>query len=101
MHALARNEDAERAISAVAKQILGDAAIESVGVDAIEDHVGEPALSVRVRLRKGGGQPSGAEFIALVKAMRDALQDLEDTRFPYLSFSASGDEESEDTRRSA
>jgi hypothetical protein len=46
-------------------------------------------------------RPSGADFIALVKAMRDELQDVDDTRFPYVSISAPGDEQAEDTRGAA
>ena len=38
-------------------------------------------------------RPFGADFLALVKAMRDSLEDVGDTRFPYVYISAPGDEQ--------
>jgi hypothetical protein len=98
---VSRDEDAAQAIATAARRRLGDAAIHSLRVFPEEDHVGEPALSVLIDLTDQRFRPSGADFIALVKAMRDELQDVDDTRFPYVSISAPGDEQAEDTRGAA
>lgn len=98
MSTAARTEKAERTVASVIHDFMGKSAIESVRVSAAEDHTGEPALYVLIRLKPGRGRPSGADSIRLMKAMRDALQDISDDRFPYLSFSAPGDEQAEDTR---
>src|ERR1700740_832923 len=92
---------AERAVASVVHDFMDKSAIESVRVSAAEDHTGEQALYVFIRLKSGHGRPSGADSIRLMKAMRDALQDIDDDRFPYLSFSAPGDEQAEDTRSAA
>jgi hypothetical protein len=96
-----RDENAAQAIASVARQRLGDEAIREIRVFPEEDHVGEPAISVLIDLTEQRFRPSGAHLIELVMAMRDALQDVGDTRFPYLSISAPGDEQAEDTRSAA
>ena len=98
---MTRDEDAAQAIASAARQRLGDAAIEDIRVIPEEDHTGEPAFSVLIDLNDQRFRPSGIDFIELVMAMRDALQDLGDARFPYVSISAPGDEQAEDTRSAA
>lgn len=101
MSTVQRDIEAERAISSVVNAVIGQSEIESVRVNAAEDHTGEQALYVWIKLNNGRARPSGAESIRLVKAMLDALQDTGDDRFPYVSFSAPGDEQAEDTRSAA
>ncbi len=98
---MSRDEDAAEAIASAARQRLGDAAVQEIRVFAEEDHAGEPAFSVLIDLNDQRFRPSGIDFIELVTAMRDALQDLGDARFPYVSISAPGDEQAEDTRSAA
>ncbi len=98
---MSRDEDAAQAIALAARQRLGEEAIRNVRVYPEEDHVGEPAFSVLIDLADPRFRPSGANFIELVMAMRDALQDVGDARFPYVSISAPGDEQAEDTRSAA
>ena len=98
---MSRDEDAAQAIATAAKRRLGDAAIQSLRVFPEEDHTGEPALSVLIDLNDQRFRPTGVDYIQLIKAMRDALQDIGDTRFPYVSISAPGDEQAEDTRGAA
>ncbi len=98
---MSQDEDAAHAIASAAAQRLGDEAIRDIRVFPEEDHIGEPSLSVLIDLTDQRFRPSGAHLIELVMAMRDALQDVGDTRFPYVSISAPGDEQAEDTRSAA
>ncbi len=98
---MSRDEDAAQAIASAARGRLSDAAILDIRVIPEEDHIGEPAFSVLIDLNDQRFRPSGVDFIELVTAMRDALQDLGDARFPYVSISAPGDEQAEDTRSAA
>lgn len=95
------NADAERALKSVVARALKVAAVDNVQVMWAEDHMGEPALFVVIRLKAGHKRPSGAQSIDLVKAMQGALLKIGDERFPYLSFSAPEDEPAEDTRKIA
>ena len=90
-----------RAIASVARSQLGDAAIGRIRVFPEDDHTGEPAFSVLIDLTDQRFRPSGADFIELIMAMRDTLQDVGDTRFPYVSITAPGDEQAEDTSSAA
>jgi hypothetical protein len=101
MSTVAQDRAAERVITTVVNDLLGKTNVESVRVYSADDHTGEPALYVLIDLTHKDARPSGVESIGLVKAMRDALQDIDDDRFPYVSFSAPGDEQAEDTRSAA
>jgi hypothetical protein len=98
MSTVPQDIEAERAISSVVNDLIGKSEVESIRVNSADDHMGEPALYVSISLINREARPSGAESIRLVKAMLDALQDISDDRFPYVSFSAPGDEQAEDTR---
>jgi len=98
---VSRDEDAAQAIASAARLRLGEAAIGRIRVFPEDDHAGEPAFSVLIDLTDQRFRPSGADFLALIKAMRDALEDIGDTRFPYVNISAPGDEQAEDTRGAA
>ncbi len=98
---MSRDDDAAQAIASAARRRLSDDAIQDIRVIPEEDHTGEPAFSVLIDLSDQHFRPSGADFLALVKAMRDALEDVGDTRFPYVNISAPGDEQAEDTRGAA
>jgi hypothetical protein len=91
-------DDAERAIKTAILGLISESAVDHISVSAGDDSAGEPLLFVTIYLRDGRDRPSAAKSIDLIKAMRDALSDLGDDRFPHLSFSAPGDEPSEDTR---
>jgi len=98
---VSRDDDAAQAIASAARRRLSDDAIQDIRVIPEEDHTGEPAFSVLIDLSDQRFRPSGVDFLALVKAMRDALEDVGDTRFPYVNISAPGDEQAEDTRGAA
>jgi hypothetical protein len=101
MTKMTENVDAETAVKTVVGRLLDKDAIDDIRVTWAEDQIGEPALFVSVRLTKGHKRPSGAQTIELLTAMKAALLDIDDERFPYLSYSAPGDELAEDTRESA
>jgi len=89
-------DDSERAIKAAVYKLIDKSVIEDVTVTASDDQSGEPSLFVTVYLRDGRDRPHAKIAIELVTAMRHALYDVDDERFPYLSFSAPDDEEAED-----
>jgi hypothetical protein len=101
MREIRRDEEAERAITSAVLHLIEKSAVDEVRVSSAEDQEGEQALFVAVRLKSKQARPSGAVSIDLLKAMRDALQAIDDDRFPYLSFIAPGDEPAEDTRKIA
>jgi len=91
-------DEAERAIKTAVLGLIDDSVVDHVTVTSDDDATGEPSFFVTVYLRDGRNRPSAAKSIDMIKAMRDALFELGDDRFPHLSFSAPDDEPSEDTR---
>jgi len=91
-------DEAEQAIKTAVFGLMNESAVDHVSVSLGDDAAGEPSLFVTVYLRDGHHRLSAAESIDLVRAMRNALFELGDERFPHLSFSAPDDEPSEDTR---
>jgi len=91
-------DEAERAIKTAVLGLIDDSLVDHVTVTSDDDATGEPSFFVTVYLRDGRNRPSAAKSIDMIKAMRDALFELGDDRFPHLSFSAPDDEPSEDTR---
>jgi hypothetical protein len=91
-------DEGERAIKTAVLGLIDDSVVDHVTVTSDDDATGEPSFFVTVYLRDGRNRPSAAKSIDMIKAMRDALFELGDDRFPHLSFSAPDDEPSEDTR---
>lgn len=91
-------DDADRAIKSAIYERIDRSVVADVSMASRDDATGEPSLFVTVSLKSGRDRPDAGKAIDMVKAMRDALFDLGDERFPYLSFRAPGDEEAEDTR---
>jgi hypothetical protein len=93
-----RADEAERAIKTAVLSLIDNSGVDRVTATPDDDATGEPSFFVTVYLRDGRNRPSAAKSIDMIKAMRDALFELGDDRFPHLSFSAPDDEPSEDTR---
>jgi hypothetical protein len=93
-----RGNEAEQAIKAAALGLIDNSVVDHIAVTSDEDSTGEPTFFVNVYLRDRRDRPSAAKSIEIIKAMRDALLELGDDRFPHLSFSAPNDEAAEDTR---
>jgi len=93
------NRQVERAIRSAIDRLIEKSAIDTVTVDSGEDHIGEQALFVTVRLKSAKSRPSGHASVSLLKAMQDALREIHDERFAYLAFSAPDDQMAEPDRR--
>ncbi len=91
-------EETERAIKGTVLGLIDNSGVDRITLTSDDDATGEPSFFVTVYLRDGRYRPSAAKSIDIIKAMRDALFELGDDRFPHLSFSAPDDEPSEDTR---
>ncbi len=100
MRSAVKANEAERAIKTAVLGLIDNSVIDHVTVTSDDDASGEPSffVTVYVYLRNGRNRPSAAKSIDIIKAMRDALFELGDDRFPHLTFSAPDDEPSEDTR---
>jgi hypothetical protein len=86
-----RETDAEKALTEVIRKQFDTAALDKIKIHSGVDHAGEPALFVNVRLSGGKERLSPEKSVDLQIAMRDALQEINDDRFPYLTFSAPDD----------
>jgi hypothetical protein len=82
---------AEKALTEVIRNQFDKSALDEIKIHSGIDHAGEPALFVNVRLRAGRKRLAPERSVDLHLAMRDALQEIDDERFPYLTFSAPDD----------
>lgn len=96
-----RDEQAEKAIKSAIVGVFGNAAIENIDVRAGEDHTGESALFVTIYLRAAQKRMSGSRLLDAIAAASTALREIDDERFPYVTFLAPEDEHAEDTRPAA
>ena len=86
-----KERDAERAIERTLEAWIDRAAIHSVGVHAALDHSGEPAFFVSVMLGSAKDRLPASQAVDVQIALRDALQAIDDHRFPYLTFTTPDD----------
>ncbi len=96
----------DKAAEAVAKstivRLFGEQSIDRIDVFPTEDSSGEEGLSVTVFLKSADENVSGSRLGDAIVAVSDALNDIDDRRFPYVTFLAPGYEHSEaDTRPAA
>jgi hypothetical protein len=94
-----RDEEAEAVAKAAIARLFGSDAIDHVDVFPTEDQAGEEGLSVTVFLREPNAYVSGARLGDTLVAVSDALRDVDDLRFPYVTFLAPGYEHAEDDAR--
>lgn len=83
---MTRDERAISAIKSVLTKELAGLSPERIIVTARENHSGEPALYVLVVVTAEQDIPGEREQNRLVVRMVDALDQLEESRFPYLYF---------------
>jgi hypothetical protein len=81
-----RDARASAALEAVLTSELSGAQPKSVHVTARDNHSGEPALYVYVVVPSARHIPDEAEQNRLVLRMIEALEGIDDGRFPYLYF---------------
>ena len=86
-----KERDAERVVTNIIQNWLEKSVIRSVNVHSAPDYSGEPALFVSVVLKSGKNRLPPEKSVELQIALRDALQDIDDDRFPYVTFSAPDD----------
>jgi hypothetical protein len=95
------DEQAEVTIKAAILGLFEDTTIENIEVRPGEDHAGEPALFVTVYLKAAQRRMSGSVLLDTIAAAATALREIDDYRFPYVTFLAPEDERAEDTRPAA
>ena len=81
-----RDERARGAIESVLKAEMAALSPKSIFVTARENYSGEPALYVYVVVPSARDIPAEPEQNRLVVQTVAALEQIEDTRFPYLYF---------------
>lgn len=92
----------EQALTQIIRKQFDAVAVDQIKIHSGIDHVGEQALFVNVRLKSGKERLAPEKSVDLQLAMRDALQEIDDDRFPYLTFSAPDDDLAQpETRKSA
>jgi len=96
-----RDLEAEAAAKSAIVRLFGEDAIERVEVAPTEDYSGEAGLSVTVHLREYKARVTGARLLDAIVAVSEALKQIDDPRFPYVTFLAPGYEHAEDDERPA
>jgi hypothetical protein len=93
----------ERAETAVKSAIFGmfEDAIDNIDVRPGENYADEPALFVTIYLKAAQERMSGSRLLDTIAAAATALREIDDDRFPYVTFLAPEDEPAEDTRPAA
>jgi len=101
MSQVSRDERAEAAIKSAIRETFADVAIESIDVRPVEDYNGDAAFSVTIFLKAALQRMSGSRLLDAITAAATALRELDDPRFPYVTFLAPDYEHAEDTRPAA
>ena len=83
-----RDAKAQSAIEKVLAANMATVSPKSVFVTARDNHSGEPALYVYVVVPSAKEIPAEPEQNRLVLDMIDALEQIDDSRFPYLHFAS-------------
>jgi hypothetical protein len=97
-----KEKAAQEALRATIQRWFDAAALDQINIHSSIDHTGEPAIFVNVHLKAAKNRLAPDKSVDLQIALRDALQDLNDDRFPYLAFSAPDDDVAlSDERKSA
>jgi hypothetical protein len=91
-----RDANAESAIKAVVSREMTGRPLERIIVTPRDNHSGEPALYVLVVVASEKDVPPEPDQNRLVGQMIDELEQIDDTRFPYLHF---GYENGDDGKR--
>jgi len=94
-----RETAAEKALTQIIQKRFDAAALAQIKIHSGVDHAGEPAIFVNVHLKAGKQRLAPERSVDLQIAMRNALQDISDDRFPYLTFSAPDDDFAQDEPR--
>ncbi len=93
-----RDQKAEAVAKSAIVDLFGEESIDRIDVFATQEASGEEGLSVTVFLKTADEDVSGARLADAIAAVSDALRNIDDFRFPYVTFLAPGYEHAEDTR---
>jgi hypothetical protein len=96
-----RDQEAEAAAKSAIVRLFGEDSIDHIVVFPTEDQTGEDGLSVTIFLKTAGESVSGARLADTIAAVSEALRDIDDFRFPYVTFLAPGYEHAEEDPRPA
>lgn len=97
----ARDQEAEGAVRSAVLRLFGEDAIDHIEVRPVEDQAGEPGLSVTIFLKAPRERMPGSLLLDTIAAAATALREIDDVRFPYVTFVAPEYEAAEDTRPAA
>lgn len=100
MSQLRRDRQAETAIKKAVKKIFGKA-IDKIVVGTTEYQNGEPALFATIYMKAAQEHMSSSQLLDTISAAATALREIEDFRFPYVTFLAPEDEPTEGARPAA
>ena len=96
-----KDQDAVEVVKTAILALFEPKTIDHIDALPAENQTGEPALSVTVFLNAPQERMSGAQLLDTIAAAATALREIEDYRFPYVTFLAPEDESAEDTRPAA
>jgi hypothetical protein len=97
-----RDQKAEAVVKSAIVHLFGEEAIDHIEVRPVEDQAGEPGLSVTIFLKAAPREPMpGSLLLDTIAAAATALREIDDYRFPYVTFLAPEYEAAEDTRPTA
>lgn len=94
-----KDQNAEAAVKSAVAALFEKDAIDRIEVRPVEDHTGEPGLAVTIVFKAAPREKGrGSLLLDAIVAASTALRDIDDSRFPYVTFLAPGYEPAEDTR---
>jgi hypothetical protein len=82
-----RDRAAEEVVESAIRNMFGDA-VDRIVVGQTEDPYGEPALFVTIYMKAAQERMSGSQLLDAITEASTALREIEDYRFPYVTFLA-------------
>jgi len=96
-----KGQDVEAVVKLTIIRLFGEDAIDRIEVLPTEYQAAEDGLSVTVFLKTADEKVSSARLVDAIAAVSEALRDIDDRRFPYVTFLAPGYQHAEEGTRSA
>lgn len=96
-----RDQEVEAVVRSAILPLFEKDSIDHIEVAPAEDQAGDPSLSVTIFLRAARENMPGSLLLDTIAAVARALREIDDSRFPYVTFLAPEYERSEDPRPTA
>ena len=80
------SKEVDDVIQRVLRERLGPHGLREAAVTAEFDHAGDPALFIQTRFDLVPGPIDTAITFGITSALRDALDEIDETRFPYVRY---------------